>query len=66
MNPTSDVLKRITNSSQNHQDGVFTRLYRYLLREDIYLTAYKICMPMKAQPQREQTTTPQTGSAKYI
>lgn len=41
MNPTSDVLKRITDSSQNHQDGVFTRLYRYLLREDIYLTAYK-------------------------
>ncbi len=41
MHPTSEVLKRITNSSQNHQDGVFTRLYRYLLREDIYLTAYK-------------------------
>ena len=41
MNPTSDVLKRISNSSQNHPDGVFTRLYRYLLREDIYLTAYK-------------------------
>lgn len=41
MNPTSEVLKRIISSSQTHVDGVFTRLYRYLLREDIYLTAYK-------------------------
>lgn len=41
MNPTSDILERITESSKQHPDGVFTRLYRYLLREDIYYTAYK-------------------------
>lgn len=41
MNPTSDILERITKSSKQHPGGVFTRLYRYLLREDIYYTAYK-------------------------
>lgn len=41
MNPTSDILERIAESSKSHPDGVFTRLYRYLLREDIYYTAYK-------------------------
>lgn len=41
MKPTSEILERIKNSSANHKDGVFTRLYRYLLREDIYYTAYK-------------------------
>lgn len=41
MNPTSDILERIAESSRSHADGVFTRLYRYLLREDIYYVAYK-------------------------
>lgn len=41
MKPTSEILERITKSSMNHNDGVFTRLYRYLGREDIYLNAYK-------------------------
>ena len=41
MNPTSDILERIAESSKSHTDGVFTRLYRYLLRKDIYYTAYK-------------------------
>lgn len=41
MKPTSDILERIANSSKSHNDGVFTRLYRYLLREDIYYRAYK-------------------------
>lgn len=41
MNPTSEILARIESSSSNHPDGIFTRLYRYLLREDIYLEAYK-------------------------
>ena len=41
MNPTSDILERIYNSSKKHPDGVFTRLYRYLLREDIYFMAYQ-------------------------
>lgn len=41
MKPTSEILERIAESSKSHPDGVFTRLYRYLLREDIYYTAYK-------------------------
>lgn len=41
MNPTSEILERITKSSTDHQDGVFSRLYRYLLREDIYYAAYQ-------------------------
>ena len=39
MHPTSEILERITKSSTEHKDGVFTRLYRYLLREDIYYAA---------------------------
>ena len=41
MHPTSEILERITKSSTEHKDGVFTRLYRYLLREDIYYAAYQ-------------------------
>lgn len=41
MNPTSKTLERISNSSSNHPDGTFTRVYRYLLRQDIYMEAYK-------------------------
>ncbi len=41
MKPTTEILGRIRKSSTDHKDGVFTRLYRYLLREDIYIMAYK-------------------------
>ena len=41
MKPTSEILERIAKSSKEHKDGVFTRLYRYLLREDIYYAAYQ-------------------------
>ena len=41
MKPTSEILERIYRSSSEHPDGVFTRLYRYLLREDIYFAAYQ-------------------------
>ena len=41
MKPTSEILERITTCSSKHPDGVFTRLYRYLLREDIYYAAYQ-------------------------
>lgn len=39
--PTTDILKRIFENSSKHKDGVHTRLYRYLLREDIYLISYQ-------------------------
>lgn len=41
MNPTSDILERIYQSSKQHPNGVFTRLYRCLLREDIYYMEYQ-------------------------
>lgn len=41
MKPTTEILKRINKSSTDHKDGVFTRLYRYLLREDAYIIAYR-------------------------
>lgn len=41
MKPTSEVLERIKRNSGEHPEGVYTKLYRYLLREDIYLTAYQ-------------------------
>lgn len=40
MNPTSEILERVNKSSSEHHDGVFTRLFRYLLREDIYTRNY--------------------------
>lgn len=39
--PTTDILKRIYQNASEYKDGVYTRLYRYLLREDIYYTAYQ-------------------------
>jgi len=39
--PTSEILKRINKSSTVHKNGVFTRLYRYLLRDDIYYASYQ-------------------------
>lgn len=41
MNATSQILERTNRNSAEHPEGVYTRLYRYLLREDIYFTAYK-------------------------
>ena len=41
MKPTSEILERIEKSSTEHENGVFTRLFRYLLREDIYYAAYQ-------------------------
>ena len=40
MKPTSEILERMNRNSGEHPEGVYTRLYRYLLREDIYMTAY--------------------------
>ena len=41
MQPTTEVLARIRKNSISHKEEVFTRLYRYLLRPDIYFLAYK-------------------------
>ena len=41
MKPTMEILAKISKNSQANKEEVFTRLYRYLLREDIYYVAYK-------------------------
>ena len=40
MNSTIEILARISENSKKHPEEVFTRLYRYMLREDIYYVAY--------------------------
>ena len=39
--PSTEILERLRECSTEHKDEVFTRLYRYLLREDIYIAAYQ-------------------------
>lgn len=41
MQPTTQILARISGNSLANKEEVFTRLYRYLLRPDIYHIAYK-------------------------
>lgn len=41
MQPTTKVLEKIRQNSQRNPDEIFTRLYRYLLRPDLYYLAYK-------------------------
>jgi len=41
MQPTIEILGKINQNSNKNKDEVFTRLYRYLLRADIYYVAYK-------------------------
>ena len=41
MNVTYKILERIYKNSSERKDGIYTRLHRYLLRENIYMQAYK-------------------------
>jgi group II intron reverse transcriptase/maturase len=41
MQPTTEILARISKNSLANKEEVFTRLYRYLLRPDLYFEAYK-------------------------
>lgn len=41
MKPTTEILARIRENSLANKDEIFTKLYRYLLRPDIYFVAYK-------------------------
>ena len=41
MQPTTEILERIRKNSLANKEEIFTRLYRYLLRPDIYFVAYK-------------------------
>ena len=41
MKPTIEILEKIKQNSTKNKDEVFTRLYRYMLRPDLYYIAYK-------------------------
>ncbi|MDR1246714.1 MAG: group II intron reverse transcriptase/maturase [Clostridiales Family XIII bacterium] len=41
MKPTIEILDRISKNSRNNNEEIFTRLYRYMLRPDLYYLAYK-------------------------
>lgn len=40
MQPTTAILDRIMKNSRNNNEEIFTRLYRYMLRPDLYYLAY--------------------------
>ena len=41
MKPTLEILDGITVNSRSNKEEIFTRLYRYMLRTDMYYLAYK-------------------------
>lgn len=41
MKPTMEILDRINENSKNNREEIFTRLYRYMLRPDLYFAAYQ-------------------------
>ena len=41
MKPTIEILENISRNSSKNKDEIFTRLYRYLLRPDLYYAAYQ-------------------------
>jgi len=40
MQPTTAILDRIMRNSKNNNEEIFTRLYRFMLRPDLYYLAY--------------------------
>ena len=41
MKPTIEILTKLQENSSKHHDEIFTRLFRYMLRPDIYYIAYQ-------------------------
>lgn len=41
MKPTIEILERMNQNSNRNKNEIFTRVYRYLQRPDIYFLAYK-------------------------
>ena len=40
MKPTKEILDRIMGNSRKNKEEIFTKLYRYMLRPDLYYLAY--------------------------
>ena len=41
MQPTTEILEKISQNSLQHSNEIFTRIFRYMLRKDIYYVAYQ-------------------------
>lgn len=41
MKPTTKILDRIRKNTERNNEEVFTRLYRYMLRPDMYYRTYQ-------------------------
>ena len=41
MKPTMEILTKLQENSKKNHEEVFTRLFRYMLRPDIYFIAYQ-------------------------
>ena len=63
MKPTTEILARISQNSLANKEEVFTKLYRYLLRPDIYFVA-KIDSIIKALA--DETYQPMPVRRTYI
>ena len=48
MQPTIEILDRIRKNSRGNKEEIFTRLYRYLLRPDLYSVKNGIILLMLA------------------
>ena len=64
MKPTIEILTRLQENSKNNHDEVFTKLFRYLLRPDIYYVAFQNLYAIMAQGQEVLMMIRQTDSAK--
>ena len=64
MTPTIEILERVNRNSQKNKDEVFTKLYRYMLRPDIYYVAYKNLYAIVEHQQEVWTMTRLTVSVK--
>lgn len=67
MKPTVEILTKLQENSKKHHDEVFTRLYRYLLRPDIYYEAYQHLYSNKGAGTKGITEDTADGfSEKYV
>src|SRR5690554_6886535 len=41
MKPTIEILENVKRNSEKNKEEVFTKLYRYMLRPDLYYVAYQ-------------------------
>lgn len=64
MQPTTEILARISRNSLANKYKIFTRLYRYLLRPDPYFQAYKNLYANNRAAKRVQMKIWQMDSAR--